>query len=178
MSATSDSSQSIGRLAAALDALVAATPGERARLTVQWREHVREGRPDLQRQAATFEHIYRDAVQRNLCSSDILDLAAATLEEQQQAAAHVRPVEELLLRQAANVKDPELSSIISQALEIVRGTLKAFDLLRSRLLALAEERARTHQILRARPLVGDVDHEALTREIVERFPKILAALAK
>ena len=60
----------------------------------------------------------------------------------------------------------------------MRRTLDSFDLLRNRLLALAEERKGPRQILRARPLVGDVNHEALTREIVKRFPKILAGLAK
>lgn len=34
------------------------------------------------------------------------------------------------------------------------------------------------KILRARPVAGEVDHEALTREIIARFPKILAALAE
>ena len=147
-------------------------------MTVQWREYVREGQAGVKRQAIAFEGIYRDAVQRNLGLSDILDLAAATLEEQQQEAAHIDPVEEILLRQAASANDPELLPIIRQGLEIMRRTLDSFDLLRNRLLALAKERKGPRQILRARPLVGDVNHEALTREIVERFPKILAGLAK
>jgi hypothetical protein len=33
-------------------------------------------------------------------------------------------------------------------------------------------------VLRARPVQGKVDHEALTREIIAKFPKIMAALAK
>ena len=33
-------------------------------------------------------------------------------------------------------------------------------------------------VLRARPIEGEVDHSALTREIIAKFPKILAALAK
>jgi hypothetical protein len=33
-------------------------------------------------------------------------------------------------------------------------------------------------IMRARPVVGDVDHEALSREFIARFPKLRAALAK
>ena len=33
-------------------------------------------------------------------------------------------------------------------------------------------------VRRARPVQGEVDHGALTREIIARFPKILAALAK
>jgi hypothetical protein len=34
------------------------------------------------------------------------------------------------------------------------------------------------QILRARPVEGEVDHEALSREFITRFPKLRAALAK
>lgn len=32
--------------------------------------------------------------------------------------------------------------------------------------------------LRARPIEGEIDHAALTREIIAKFPRILAALAK
>jgi hypothetical protein len=34
------------------------------------------------------------------------------------------------------------------------------------------------QILRARPVEGEVDHAALSREFIARFPKLRAALAK
>lgn len=34
------------------------------------------------------------------------------------------------------------------------------------------------KILRARPVAGEIDHEALSREFMARFPKIRAALAK
>jgi hypothetical protein len=33
-------------------------------------------------------------------------------------------------------------------------------------------------VLRARPVKGKIDHPSLTRQIIARFPKILAALAK
>jgi hypothetical protein len=42
----------------------------------------------------------------------------------------------------------------------------------------ARRRGDTAEVLRARPVEGDIDHEKLTCEIVARFPKILAALAK
>lgn len=44
--------------------------------------------------------------------------------------------------------------------------------------ATGERPASAEPILRARPVAGEVDHEALTREIIARFPKILAELAK
>jgi hypothetical protein len=34
------------------------------------------------------------------------------------------------------------------------------------------------EVLRARPVEGEVNHGVLTRKIIARFPKILAALAK
>lgn len=34
------------------------------------------------------------------------------------------------------------------------------------------------KILRAKPVAGKVDHEALSREFMARFPKLRAALAK
>jgi hypothetical protein len=34
------------------------------------------------------------------------------------------------------------------------------------------------EVLRARPVKGKIDRAALTREIIARYPKILAALAK
>lgn len=34
------------------------------------------------------------------------------------------------------------------------------------------------EILRGRPVQEKIDHRSLTREIIARFPKILAALAK
>lgn len=34
------------------------------------------------------------------------------------------------------------------------------------------------KIPRARPVEGEIDHAALTQEIIARFPKILAELAK
>jgi len=59
------------------------------------------------------------------------------------------------------------------------GWLKLYRTLRERLLTLVSERLGSRsEVLRARPLEGDIDHEMLTREIVARFPKILAALAK
>jgi hypothetical protein len=34
------------------------------------------------------------------------------------------------------------------------------------------------KLLRAKPVKGEVDHEALSREFMARFPKLRAALAK
>ncbi|HZU88683.1 MAG TPA: hypothetical protein VE993_05435 [Stellaceae bacterium] len=41
-----------------------------------------------------------------------------------------------------------------------------------------QEEEKRKKILRARPVADAIDHSALTREIIARFPKILAELAK
>ena len=41
-----------------------------------------------------------------------------------------------------------------------------------------EKQPAAKAVLRARPVKGDVDHAALSREFMARFPKIRAALAK
>lgn len=41
-----------------------------------------------------------------------------------------------------------------------------------------DEAGANENILRARPVAGGIDHAELTREIIARFPKILAELAK
>jgi len=40
------------------------------------------------------------------------------------------------------------------------------------------KRPEGEKVLRARPVKGEVDQSELTDEIIARFPKILAALAK
>ena len=40
------------------------------------------------------------------------------------------------------------------------------------------QQMQTDDVLRARPITGDIDHAALSREFIARFPKIRAALAK
>ena len=42
----------------------------------------------------------------------------------------------------------------------------------------AKQRPDEKKILRARPVAGEIDHAALSREFIARFPKIRAALAK
>ena len=42
----------------------------------------------------------------------------------------------------------------------------------------AKRRPDEKKILRARPVKGEVDHAALSREHIARYPKIRAALAK
>ena len=44
--------------------------------------------------------------------------------------------------------------------------------------ATAPRQPAANEVLRARPVKGKIDHAALSREFIARFPKIRAALAK
>jgi hypothetical protein len=75
--------------------------------------------------------------------------------------------------------DPEIQKYFQESLDIAVGWLELYRTLRERLLKLASERRGSpSEVLRARPLEGDIDHDALSREFMARFPKIRAALAK
>jgi hypothetical protein len=178
MPATTDISPEIERVVASIGALATAAPGERAQLMARWRQQLSEGRTGLQHQAELFEALYRDAVHAG-ASQGVKDLAAATLAQKEEEAGRVQPLIEILVENlSSHSHDPDLSFVLNEALEIARETLKNFDVLHAKLLSLASEREGANTVLRARPIVGDIDHEKLTREIVGRFPKILAALAK
>ena len=75
--------------------------------------------------------------------------------------------------------DPEAYALVQQAVSIVTSYVSGYPELRDQRIPLdARQRVAATAVLRARPVEGDVDHEALTRELIERFPKILAALAE
>jgi len=59
------------------------------------------------------------------------------------------------------------------------GWIAPYQKLCGQLLELAaKKKTASHEFMCAQPVEGEVDHEALTREIIARFPKILAALAE
>jgi hypothetical protein len=73
----------------------------------------------------------------------------------------------------------EAQQYLHELHDIAVAWLATYQTLRERLLELASER----RIIaggtpRARPVAGDIDYAELTGEIIARFPKILAALAK
>jgi hypothetical protein len=82
------------------------------------------------------------------------------------------------LRQGMSVSSNEGRQYIQQLLEISQEWLSLYSETHSKLLELAAQRRPADVILRARPVEGGIDHSALSREFMERFPNIRAALAK
>jgi hypothetical protein len=161
-----------------LQAFASATPATRAPLIQRWREYLEEGRAGLKRQADHFERLYRDAA-RNPDLQYVKELSTEAQKQRQEEAGHIQPVIDVLLESlATHAGDAELSSVLTEAVEIARGTLKNFDILGDRLLALTSDRAGHNQVMRAHPVEGEIDHAGLSREHIARYPKIRARLAE
>ena len=72
----------------------------------------------------------------------------------------------------------EARQALQQSIEVAEAWLALYREFQKKLLKLAAKRRPADAVLRARPVKGDIDHDALTREVIARFPKILAALAE
>jgi hypothetical protein len=69
--------------------------------------------------------------------------------------------------------------LFQEVIDLAVGWITPYSTLSGKLLDLASKRrSGDAEVLRARPVEGDIDHEALIHELVARFPKILSALAK
>jgi hypothetical protein len=104
----------------------------------------------------------------------------AILEEQQQAAEELRYEVDALKRTFATSLDTDAAKLIDESRDIALGWYVAIGILLLLLWKLSQESQEkpNREILRAKPVEGEVDHEALSREFMARFPKLRAALAK
>lgn len=75
--------------------------------------------------------------------------------------------------------EPEIEELVRDSVQILEAYAPLYRDLSKWLMELAaRRRTAPAELLRARPVKGKIDHEALSREIIARFPKILAALAR
>jgi hypothetical protein len=153
------------------------SPSKRAQLLRQLQKQQDDARAALKEQADALDKAYEDARR----ADDPARLADMIVEKERADAERVGPAIEALRQKLvarAATLDPELRESVKKSLDILEAWLPLYQGLRERLLKLANERRPSHRVLRARPVEGDIDHEALSREFMARFPKIRAALAK
>lgn len=82
------------------------------------------------------------------------------------------------LTDTSRLEDPEAHQLLETAVNIAVGYIAGYQNLRDQLAGFAAEQRASGKILRARPVKGEIDHGALSREFMARFPRIRAALAK
>jgi RNase P protein component len=112
----------------------------------------------------------------------LAEAAKRAQEKELEATAQFRPVIAALkdaLQPPYNEFEAEAQQLLRDGIEVLEGWV-AFYRRFSTMLAqqAAERRSPGDKVLHARPVKGEVDHEALSREFMARFPKIRAALAE
>jgi hypothetical protein len=157
---------------------VEVSPSERAQLLKQLQKQQANARAALKAQADALDKAYDDV---RSGAGDPARLADIVLEKERADAERLRPAIEALHQKltarAANL-DPEIRQTVQKSLDIFEAWLPLYQGLRRRLLKLVDERRDSGEILRAKPVAGDIDYAELSREHIARYPKIRAALAK
>lgn len=109
------------------------------------------------------------------------EAARKAQEREQEATTHFLPVIAALkdaLEPPNDTFEAEVQQLLRDSIEVLQGWLAFYRGFRAMLARQATEWRISHEVLRARPVEGEVDHETLSREFMVRFPKIRAALAK
>jgi hypothetical protein len=155
--------------------------GARSRLLVRLRDHQEKSRAMLEEWRDLFDSLYLEAVHRDFSSRFLVQWAAALLEKERAALERLDPLMDKFDQQTAEGGekiDAEIRELLQESIDTAFDWITPYQTLRTKLLKLASERRIAAGVRRARPIAGEVDYAELTREIVARFPKILAALAK
>ncbi|HVB16416.1 MAG TPA: hypothetical protein VNF04_07780, partial [Stellaceae bacterium] len=155
---------------------IKANPEKRKQLR-KLREQVNQDCAEL----AELTALIGQPVPDDLDADWLLQKAQKLREKEKEFSGTLQPVANLLksLLLPGNVLEPEVARLVRDSVEILEAWPLRYGDLSDWLLKLASERgAAGGEILRARPVQGEVDHTALSREFIARFPKIRAALAK
>jgi len=109
------------------------------------------------------------------------EAAKSAQEREREATAHFLPLIAALRGELEPPNDKfeaDVQRLLRDSIEVLEGWLAFYRGFRAMLARQATEWRISHEVLRARPVEGDIDHEALTREIIARYPNILKALAE
>jgi len=139
-------------------------------------------RAALEQYAKQLDRLYEDTVRSRHNADWLSDAADIVRRSEEPQREKLRPgIEALKQKFAADgaPRDAETRRLIAESITVGEEWLSLPAALHKKLSQLAaERRAAAHQLRRARPVTGEVDHEALSGEFMARFPKIRAALAE
>jgi hypothetical protein len=154
---------------------------EAANKRVKFRSAQQRALAALEGRRAELNTLYERAVAPDTGWEEITRVAAMIGEWERAAAEKLYPQIDALqqkLAAPANEMPLEVRRARQESIKVAEGWLALYCDIREKLLRLAVERRPANVVLRAKPVQGDVDHEALSREFIARFPKLRAALAK
>jgi hypothetical protein len=123
----------------------------------------------------------QQAVPEDLDPAWLAEAARRAAEKEREAAAHFRPVIaalESVLEPPNDRFEADVQQLLRDGIGVLQGWLAFYHVFHTMLTRQAADRRGSATVLHARPVAGDIDHGALSREFMARFPKIRAALAK
>jgi hypothetical protein len=169
----------IGSLVASVEAFTSATAqADRAQLLAQMRDQLEKLRAADEKSRSELEALCEGAAKGEVGAVEGLQAVLASRENESAAAKTLREGVLSLQRyliDTSRLDDPEAHQLVEKAVNIVVGYFAGYQNLRDQAIVLA---VASGGMLRAHPVEGEIDHAELTRQIIARFPKILAELAK
>jgi hypothetical protein len=154
----------------------ASAPTERKRLLGQIRDRLETLRIADEQAKAELEEAYRRPAEQGISTVGADQAASVARETESATVEELVPRIESLRRYLTDTSwrdDSEAHQLLQEAVNIAVGYIAGYPKLREQFFRISGD-----NILRARPVQGEVDHDALSREFIARFPKLRAALAK
>jgi DNA mismatch repair ATPase MutS len=168
-----------------------ATKSERAQLRTSLRkraelkrliDQAKQDRDELDHDVAWLAEHFDQPAPPDMETAELSAFAVQARAKKREAEKHMKPAAQALsdlMADADSDLDEEVRQLLRDGLYVLEGYLRHFNKLHEMLeRQLAERLASSEKMRRAKPAKGEVDHEALTREFMARFPKLRAALAK
>jgi hypothetical protein len=137
---------------------------------------------DQKEWSTRFDQVYGEALRHEWDAPFLMKQVASLLEMQRATLERLYPVVEELQKSIAahcGRLDAELLELLRAANDLAFGWVTPYQALTEKLLALASARRFADgQVLRGRPVEGEIDYSELSRKHITRYPKIRVALAK
>jgi hypothetical protein len=145
------------------------------RLSGQTREDLSQVKEDLDWLAARA----KEPVPNDVDLAWLADAVAEAEKKVRDVTLQFSPVIEKMndLLEPPAALPPGIERLVRDGIAILQGWLEFYRGLHALLSMHLDERSGS-ATLRARPVEGEIDHEALSREFMARYPKLRAALAK
>lgn len=179
---TIEATSPLAVVTASQDALVTLVEGAaRADRVARLREIHAQVCQLVEAQRDEFERAYRATLAADV-TPESLETAAKEIKKRQLEARellnpHLENTKQKILLRFAG--DAEVLELVRRTADAAAEFISMYDWIHDVALKLAaEKRVRVEEKLQARSVRGEIDHHGLTRAIIARFPKILAALAK
>jgi hypothetical protein len=174
-----DIKHDIEPLVASVEAFGSATvQADRARLLAQIRDQLEKLRVADEKSQAEIKRVLEGGAE----ADEAKQAALASREDEGAAAKMLLPRILSLQRYLTDTSlndDPEAHQLLQKAVNIAVGYAAGYRDVRDQLIKFdAEQRAAVGEVLRARPVEGEIDYAELSREHIVRYPKIRAALAE